>query len=72
MPTFNISDISPAGAFANAAMTAQDRDRRNADRHVGSGEGPNFTGFLTTLARHIAAAVTENRRAASRLISRPV
>ncbi len=72
MSTFNISDITSAGAFANATMTAQDSNRRNADRHVETGEGRNFTGFLTTLARRIAAATTENRRIASQLTSRPV
>jgi hypothetical protein len=72
MPTFNISDITPAGAYANAVMAAQDSDRRNADRRFESGEGLNFTEFLTTLVRRIAAAITENRRTTSQLTSRPV
>ena len=72
MSTFNISDITLAGAYVNAVTAAQGSDRRNADRHVESGEGQNFTGFLTTLARRIAAAITENRRTTSPLTSRPV
>jgi hypothetical protein len=72
MSTFNISDITPAGAYGNAVTAAQDSDRRNADRHFESGEGQNFTEFLTTLARRIAAAITENCRTAAQLTSRPV
>jgi hypothetical protein len=72
MPTFNISDITPAGAFANAAMTAQESDRRNADRHFESGESRQVTKLLTTLARRIAAAITEIRQTASQPASRSV
>ncbi len=72
MPTFNISDITPAGAFANAVTAAQDSDYRNADRHVESATGLSVTTFLTTLARRIAAAIAENRRTISPLTSRPV
>ena len=72
MSTFNISDITPAGAFVNAVTTARDSDCRIADRHVESGEGLNFTGFLTTLARRIATAITGIRRTTSPLTSRPV
>ncbi len=70
MSTFNISDITPAGAYANAVTAAQDSDHRNADNHVGSGGGLNFTEFLASQARRIAAAITENRRTASPLTSR--
>jgi hypothetical protein len=69
---FNISDITPAGAFANAAMAAQASDHRNADRHVESDTGVSVTKFLTTLARRIAAFITEGRRPAAPLTSRPV
>ncbi len=72
MSTFNISDIHYAGAYSNAVAAAEDSDRRNADRHIESGEGRHFTGFLTTLARRIAAAIAENRRTISPLTSRPV
>ncbi len=72
MSTFNISDITPAGAFANAVTTARDSDFRIADRHVETGDGLNFTGFLTTLARRIATAITGIRRTTSPLTSRPV
>ena len=58
IPTFNISDITAADAFANADTTARDSNRRIADRHVESGEGLNLTGFPTTLAQRIAAART--------------
>jgi hypothetical protein len=72
MPTFSISDITPGGAYANAVTAAQDSDRRNADRRFESGEGLNATKCLASLVRRIAAVITENRRTASRLISRPV
>ncbi len=72
MSTFNISDITPAGAYANAVTAAQDSDRRNADSHFESGGGLNFTGFLAPVARRIAIAITEHRWTASPLTSRPV
>ncbi len=72
MPTFNISDITPAGAFANAVTAAQGSDRRNADRHFDSGENRQVTKLLTTLARCIAAAIVEIRQTASQPASRPV
>jgi hypothetical protein len=72
MTTFNISDITPAGAFANAVTAAQGSDRRNADRHFEAGQSPHVTKLLTTLARRIAAAITEIRHAASQPASRPV
>ena len=37
MPSFRISNITPAGAYVNAVTAAQDGDRRNADRHFESG-----------------------------------
>ena len=72
MSTFNISDIHFAGAYMNAVTAAKDSDQRNADRHLETGDGLNFTGFLTTLARHIATAITRIRRTTSPLTSRPV
>ena len=72
MSTINISDITPAGAFANAVMTARDSDCRIADRHVESGEGSSAIGSLKTLARRIATAITGIRRTTSPLTSRPV
>ncbi len=72
MSTFNLSDITSVGAYGNAVTAAQNSDRRNACRHFESGEGWHFTGFLTTLARRIVAAITENRRSAAQLTSHPV
>ncbi len=72
MTTFNISDITSAGAFANAVTAAQGSDRRNADRHFKSGEGRQVTKLLTILGRRIAAAITEIRHTASQPASRPV
>jgi hypothetical protein len=37
MPTFNLNDITPAGAFANAVTVAQEVDRRSTDRLFQSG-----------------------------------
>jgi hypothetical protein len=36
-PTGNITDITPIGTYVNAVMTAQDADRRSANRHFQSG-----------------------------------
>jgi hypothetical protein len=72
MTTFNISDITPAGAFANAVAAAQENDRRNANRHVEPSEGGRVNSLFATLGRRIAAVITENRQTASRLTSRPV
>jgi hypothetical protein len=51
MPSFNISDITAAGTFANAVTVARDSDHRNAAHHTGPDEGPNATGFLTIQSR---------------------
>ncbi len=72
MSNFKISDLSPAGAYVNAIMAAQNSDRRDADRRSESREGLTLTKFLATLVRRIAAAVTERRPAKSRPSSRPV
>lgn len=72
MPTFDISDITPVGAYVSAVAATQDSDRRNANRRFESGDDLNATKFLTALVRRLAAAITENRRTASRLISRPI
>ncbi|MCK5275520.1 MAG: hypothetical protein KAR37_12775 [Alphaproteobacteria bacterium] len=34
MSTFNISDITPAGAYMSAMTAAHNSDRRNANRYV--------------------------------------
>ena len=71
MSTFNFSDITPAGSFMNAVGTAQASDRRNANRHFETNEGP---GILTRFAgklRQLAVTITEKRLAAT-LTSRPV
>ena len=70
MSTFNISNMTLAGAYGNAIMTAKDRDRRKADRHMESDEGLNLTKRLATLVRRIVVAVTENRPGASQPSSR--
>ena len=49
MSIFNITDITPAGAFANAATAAQNSDRRSADRHVERSKGLKIAGLLATL-----------------------
>ncbi len=72
MSTFNISDITFAGAYMNAVTAAKDSDHRNADRHFESGERRQVTKLLTTLARRIAAAIVEIRQTASQPASRPV
>jgi hypothetical protein len=72
MTTFNISDITPAGAFTNAVTAAQSSDRRSAGRNIETGKRPKSAGLLTTLARRIAAAIVEIRQTASQSASRPV
>jgi hypothetical protein len=71
MSTFNISYFHFAGAYAKAVTAAQDSDRRNANRHFESGEGLNFTRFVTSLARRIAAAIAQIRRTTPPKTSRP-
>ncbi len=72
MTIFNISDITPAGAFTNAVTAAQDSDRRNAGGHSETTKDPMVTGFLTILARRIAAAMAEIGQTASQPASRLV
>ena len=72
MTTFNISDITPAGAFANAVTAAQSSDRRSDGRNIEKGKRQKFAGFLTTLARRIAAAIVEIHQTASQSASRPI
>jgi hypothetical protein len=73
MTTFNISNITQAGAFAKAVTAAQNSDRRNAGSHSDSGEGWQVTRFLSNLTGHIANTITtNNRRIASSLISRAI
>ena len=64
MPTFNISDITPAGAYANAVTAATDSDRRNPDRCVATGESTKVEKFVNGLIRRIAGAIVEKRPAA--------
>ena len=71
MTTFNISDITPASAFANAVTAAQDSDHRNADRRFETGEGFNVLKFFKSLAWRFAA-ITEKRPTADQLSARPV
>ncbi len=71
MSTFNISDITLAGAYANAVTAAKDSDRRNAGRRLETGEGWNVIKFFQSHARRFVAT-TEVRRAADQLTARPV
>ncbi len=70
MSIFSISDITSAGAFANAITAANDSDNRHGDRYVVPGEASKVTGFLAALVRGIAATIIENLPA-SRPASRP-
>ncbi len=71
MSTFNISDITPAGAYGNAVMAAQNSDRRNAGRHLETGERFNVLKSFKSLVRRFAA-ITEKRPIAGQLSARPV
>ncbi len=71
MSTFNISDITFAGAYMNAVTAAKDGDHRTADRQLETGEGSNVMKLLKTLVRRFAA-ITEERPAADQLSARPV
>ena len=70
MSAFDISDITFAGAYANAVTAAKDSDRRNAGRRLETGEGSNVMKLLKTLVRRFAA-ITEERPAADQLSVRP-
>ncbi len=71
MSTFNISDITFAGAYVNAVTAAQDSDHRNADRHFETCEGFNVLRSFKSLARRFAA-ITEKRPTADQLSACPV
>ncbi len=71
MSTFNISDITPAGAYVQAVTAAKDSDHRNAGRSVEICEGSNLMKPLKTLVRRFAAII-EERPAADQLSARPV
>ncbi len=71
MSTFNISDITFAGAYAKAVTAAKERDHRNAGRHVEVGEGSKVVKFLKTLARRIAATIPEKLAIADHVTARP-
>jgi hypothetical protein len=68
MSTFNFSDITLAGAYANAVKTARESDHRNAESHLETGESRSVLKSLRTLVQRIAVAVA----ASSQLTSRPV
>ena len=69
MSSFNITDVTIAGAYVNAITAAQDSARRNARHHTELRQGP---GLLSRLARRIARAVSERRPATLRLATRRV
>jgi hypothetical protein len=70
MSTFNISDITLAGAYVQAVTAAKDSDHRTADRHLETAEGSKVMKLLKTLVRRFAA-ITEERPAADQLSARP-
>jgi hypothetical protein len=51
MSTFNISDITLAGAYVNAVTAATDSDHRTAGRRLETGEGSNVVKLLKALVR---------------------
>ena len=71
MSTFNISDITFAGAYVKAVATAKNSDQGNAARHLNTGEGMNVVRFLKDQARHIATAIVDMRPAANQLRLNP-
>ena len=71
MSTFNISDITLAGAYVQAVTAAKDSDHRSAGRRLETGEGSDLMKLLKTLVRRFAA-ITEERPAADYLSARPV
>jgi hypothetical protein len=72
MSTFNISDITLAGAYVTAFSAAKDSDHRNAGRRFETGESSNVVKFLKALVRRIATAIIEMRATASQPNSHPV
>ena len=64
MSTFNISDITPAGAYMAAMTAAQVSDRRNADRYAGTGEGRNILKSLRALVQRISIIIAEKLKSA--------
>ncbi len=72
MSTFNISDITLAGAYSNALTTAKDSDYRNAGRRFETGEGSNVVKFLKVLVGRIATAIIDMRTTASQPNSNPI
>ena len=71
MSTFNFSDITPAGSFMNAFSTALESDRRDANRHFETNEGPSILTRFAANLRQLAVKSTEKCLAAT-LTSRPV
>ena len=72
MSTFNISDITLAGACVSAVTAAKDSDHRNAGRRLETGEGSNVVKLLKALVRRIASAIVEMRPTFSQPTSRPI
>jgi len=71
MSTFNISNITLAGAYVQAVTAAKDSDHRSAGRRLETGEGSDLMKLPKTLVRRFAA-ITEERPAADCLSARPV
>ena len=72
MSTFNISDITLAGAYVNAVTAATDSDHRTAGRRLETGEGSNVVKLLKALVRRIASAIVEMRPTVSQPTSHPI
>jgi hypothetical protein len=72
MSSFNITDVTIAGAYVNAIAAAEESARRTSKRRSSSSEGPSRLKSLSTLVRRVAAALSERRPDALRLASRRV
>ena len=62
MSIFNITDITPAGAYMNAMSALRESNRRNADRYVKTGEGRNIPNSRRTLVQRIATMIAATRK----------
>ncbi len=71
MSTFNISDITLAGAYVNAVTAAKDSDHRTAGRRLEMGEGSIVLETLKSLVRRFAANA-ERRPTSDQLSARLV
>jgi len=72
MSSFNFSEITIAGAYAQATKIAQQSDNRKSEPHLKKGESHRERNSLWTLVMRIAATVAERRPIVSALTSRPV